>query len=131
MLQKKRHRICQRKRFFYCCRGRLLRGAEQLADGSIKALQSRLRRVVLRQNGRRRQEQEQAGEAAHMATRLPMATSRAAEAILPKPEIAPLTETAQRVVRASRHPITFIGWLSGCSLRECDPCSGSLNPTHA
>ncbi|MFL6275393.1 MAG: hypothetical protein ACJ74G_09285 [Blastocatellia bacterium] len=93
MLQKKRHRIRERKRFFYCRRGRLLRGAEQLAEGGIKALQSRLRRVVLRQNIRR-QEQEQADEAAHMAARLPMATSRAAEALLPKSEIAPLTETA-------------------------------------
>jgi hypothetical protein len=47
--------------------------------------------------------------------------------------MTPLTETAQRIVRTSRHPITFtfIRWLSGCSLRKCDQGSGSFDPTHA
>ncbi|HKQ08705.1 MAG TPA: hypothetical protein VJ464_26525 [Blastocatellia bacterium] len=123
MLQKNRHRIRERNGFFCRRRGRLLPGTEQLAEGAVEALQSRLRRFVLCQNGRRCEgEQKQAGEASHLAARLPSAASRAAEAFQPKYRIAPLTETAQRIVRASRHPFTFtfIGWLSDCSLRECD-----------
>src|SRR5262249_29271858 len=114
LLQKNRHGVCERKRFFTCWRRLLLLGMEHFDNISVEPLQGALRQLFLHLNCRDCDaKHKQAGKIFQAMSHLLMASTL-------DYRLALLMESVQIIVCAWRHAITlaFIDLLNGYTLHR-------------